>query len=81
MTPEEAQFCSDLRNDILANQSAGRPPHAGIDKERLAQAVAYCRSSYVAAQGKSKASGVSAPGPAVDLDALFNTVTDKKSGK
>ena len=82
MTPEEAFFVSDLRHQVIANQNAGLPLHTGIDRDKLKQAVEFCRKDYTANQTKSKASGVSSPSssPAIEnLDALFANV-DKKSG-
>jgi hypothetical protein len=81
MLPEEANFVSDLRLRILANQNQGLPPEAGISKDDLKRAIDLCRRDYTAAQTKSKASGVTNPnakpkGPPIDLAALF---TQKKS--
>lgn len=80
MTPEEANFCADLRLRILQNANAGMPPETGLKPEDLKRAISICRADYTAAQGKSKAAGVSNPskpaGPKVDLAALF---TQKKS--
>lgn len=79
LAPEEANKLKDLRHRILANVNQGNPPHAGIEREELQEAIRLCRKDYTANQAKSKASGVSspgAPGPEVDLSSLF---TNKKS--
>ena len=75
MTLDEATFVSDLRLRILNNQRLGLPAEAGLTKDELKQAIALCRKDYQAAQGKSKASGVSNPslGPKIDLAAIFST--------
>jgi hypothetical protein len=79
LLPEEAQEIADLRAKILANQAAGLPPHAGLDKDVVKRAVELSRKEYTAAQSKSKAAGVSNPSnaPAIDLSSLF---TSTKSG-
>ena len=81
MTPQEANFVSDLRLRILQNQSQGLPPETGLDKDQLKEAIRICRADYTAAQSKSKASGVtnpSSPGkPAIDLAAIFTQKATK----
>lgn len=79
MLPEEAQFVSDLRMQVLKNEQQGLPKHAGLDKEDIRRALDLSRKDYQSAQGRSTASGVSAPSnaPAMDLESLFTTT---KSG-
>lgn len=61
ITPEDAKAVADLRLEMVMNMQAGRPPEAGIDKERLKDILAKVRKtrSIGAASGKkAKASEV-----------------------
>ena len=78
MSPEEANFVSDLRAKVLANQQVGKAPHEGISPDDLQKAIQMCRADNSAAASKSKASGVAAvPSVPLDLNSLFTSKANK----
>ena len=75
MTPEEANFCSDLRMRVLANKEKGLPAKAGISDEEMKKFIALlrgARSSASQASSKKKAAKQVTPVSTDELKKLFS---------
>ena len=62
LTPEQMQTALDVQSMMLANIQRGKPPHEGIDPEKIRLAISQLRSgraatAAAAAAGRKKASG------------------------
>lgn len=49
LTPEDSQKLTDLQRRILSNVQANKPPHEGIDRAELTEAITLLRSSRATA--------------------------------
>ena len=75
MTPEEANFCSDLRMRVLSNKEKGLPAKEGISDEEMKKFISLlrgARSSASQASAKRKASKQVTPMTPDDLKKLFS---------
>lgn len=65
-TAEQAKFVADLRLKMVQNMAANKPPEAGIDKEKLKEALEIVR--HERSIGDATNSGAKAKAPIIPLD-------------
>ena len=73
MNPEDAQFISDVRMQMLANKQAGRPEDEGIDREKLKRCIAMIRETRgKASESRAASKKKVEPASAEEIKDLFS---------